>query len=143
MTPPVDQALLHRLSGACCRPERSGHGVHHVFIGVDRVEPGEPDPIGMFIDPLGCNLQGEPGLPGPSRTMQRHQAVAIQQLGNDGQVTVNVSRQDYVGFREDLDHDQLCQSLADVFLDFLHMHREGQDARIVDRLDAMKIGIFS
>jgi hypothetical protein len=64
-------------------------------------------------------------------------------FGNDGQVTVNISRSDYVGFREDLDHDQLCQSLADVFLDFLHMHLEGQDARIVDRLDAMKIGVFS
>ena len=64
-------------------------------------------------------------------------------FGNDGQLTVNVSREDYLGFREDLDHDQLCQSLADVFLEFLHMHLEGQDTRIVDRLDAMKIGVFS
>ena len=44
---------------------------------------------------------------------------------------------------EDLDHDQLCRMLADVFLDFLDMHRKGQDARILDRLDAMKIGVFS
>ena len=64
-------------------------------------------------------------------------------FGNDGDITVNVSETDYSAFREDLDHDQLCRSLADVFLDFLEMHRKGQDGRILDRLDAMKIGIFS
>lgn len=64
-------------------------------------------------------------------------------FGNDGNITVNVSETDYCAFREDLDHDQLCRSLADVFLDFLDMHRKGQDGRILDRLDAMKIGIFS
>lgn len=64
-------------------------------------------------------------------------------FGNDGNITVNVSETDYSAFREDLDHDQLCRSLADVFLDFLEMHRKGQDGRILDRLDAMKIGIFS
>ena len=64
-------------------------------------------------------------------------------FGNDGHITVNVSESDYSAFREDLDHDQLCRSLADVFLDFLDMHRKGQDGRILDRLDAMKIGVFS
>ena len=64
-------------------------------------------------------------------------------FGNDGNITVNVSETDYSAFLEDLDHDQLCRSLADVFLDFLDMHRKGQDGRILDRLDAMKIGIFS
>lgn len=64
-------------------------------------------------------------------------------FSNDGNITVNVSESDYGAFREDLDHDQLCRSLADVFFDFLDMHRKGQDGRILDRLDAMKIGIFS
>ena len=35
------------------------------------------------------------------------------------------------------------RSLADVFVDFLEMHRKGQESRILDRLDAMKIGLFS
>ena len=64
-------------------------------------------------------------------------------FGNDGQVNVHISQRDYVHFREDLDFDQLCRSLADVFVDFLEMHRKGQDSRIMDRLDAMKIGLFS
>jgi hypothetical protein len=62
---------------------------------------------------------------------------------NDGNVTVNISQADYAAYTEDLDHDQLCRSLADVFLDFLDMHLKGQDARVLDRLDAMKIGVFS
>jgi hypothetical protein len=64
-------------------------------------------------------------------------------FGNDGQVTVNVSQSDYHAYREDLDHDQLCRSLADVFIEFMQMHEKGQDARILDRLDAMKISVFS
>ncbi|MGD9020881.1 MAG: hypothetical protein PVF46_03735 [Lysobacterales bacterium] len=64
-------------------------------------------------------------------------------FGNDGQVNVHISQRDYVNFREDLDFDQLCRSLADVFVDFLELHRKGQDSRIMDRLDAMKIGLFS
>lgn len=62
---------------------------------------------------------------------------------NDGQVSVNISEGDYLTYREDFDFDQLCRSLADVFIDFLNMYRKGQETRILDRLDAMKIGIFS
>ncbi len=64
-------------------------------------------------------------------------------FGDDGGVTVNISEADYLAYRDDLDFDRLCQSLADVFLDFFEMHRKGQDARIIDRLDAMGVGIFS
>lgn len=64
-------------------------------------------------------------------------------FGNDGQVNVNISERDYIEFRDDLDFDQLCRSLADVFIDFLNMHRKGQESRIIDRLDAMQIGFFS
>ena len=61
----------------------------------------------------------------------------------DGDVTVNISLSDYHAYREDLDFDQLCRSLADVFIGFFEMHRKGQDGRILDRLDAMKISVFS
>lgn len=60
-----------------------------------------------------------------------------------GNISVSISEADYASYREDLDHDQLCRSLADVFLEFFDMHRKGRDERILDRLDAMKIGLFS
>lgn len=62
---------------------------------------------------------------------------------NDGQVNVNIAEGDYLAFRDDFDFDQLCRSLADVFIDFLNLYRKGQETRIIDRLDAMKIGVFS
>ena len=61
----------------------------------------------------------------------------------EGNITVNISAADYLEFKEDFDFDHLCSSLADVFVDFLDMHRKGQDTRILDRLDAMKVGIMS
>ncbi len=62
---------------------------------------------------------------------------------NDGQVSVNISQGDYLAFRDDFDFDQLCRSLAKVFIDFMNMYRKGQQSRIIDRLDEMKIGVFS
>jgi hypothetical protein len=62
---------------------------------------------------------------------------------SDGSVSVNVSHADYLAYREDLDLDALCRSLADTFIDFLELHRGGRDSRILDRLDAMKVGVFS
>ena len=62
---------------------------------------------------------------------------------DDGNVTINISQADYLAYRDDLDFDQLCQSLADVFLGFLDLHRRGNDVRVVDRMDAMKVGVFS
>jgi len=62
---------------------------------------------------------------------------------SEGNITVNISAADYLEFKEDFDFDHLCSSLADVFVDFLEMHRKGQDTRILDRLDAMKVGVMS
>lgn len=64
-------------------------------------------------------------------------------FASDGQVSVNISQADYFAFRDDFDFDQLCRSLAEIFIDFLRMYRKGQETRIMDRLDAMKIGVFS
>jgi hypothetical protein len=64
-------------------------------------------------------------------------------FGDDGRVTVNISEADYLLYRDDLDFDRLCRSLADLFIEFLELHRSGRSRRIVDRLDAMKVGLFS
>ena len=67
----------------------------------------------------------------------------LDPFASDGQVSVNISQGDYFAFRDDFDFDQLCRSLADIFIEFLGMYRKGQETRIMDRLDAMKIGVFS
>lgn len=61
----------------------------------------------------------------------------------NGQVSVNISKTDYYDFQDDLTFDRLCQSLADLFIEFLEMYRKDQGVRIIDRLNKVRIGIFS
>jgi len=65
--------------------------------------------------------------------------VSIDYSGN---VAVNISRQDYYNYREDLSFDQLCESLANLFVDFLMLYKKDESIRIMDRLNALKIGPF-
>ncbi len=62
---------------------------------------------------------------------------------SEGNVTVNISKDDYYLYRDDLSFDQLCTSLADLYVEFLDMYRRGETVRIIDRLNAVKAGFFS
>ncbi|MBN1163550.1 MAG: hypothetical protein JXB45_03150 [Candidatus Krumholzibacteriota bacterium] len=61
---------------------------------------------------------------------------------NRGNVSVNIARRDYYSYQDELSFDQLCESLGNLFVDFLRMHRRGEEVRIMDRLDALRIGPF-
>ena len=62
--------------------------------------------------------------------------VAIDYQGN---ITVNITEEDYLLFKMDLDFDQLCQSLGDLFQDFLELSKQGQESRIIDRMNALRL----
>ena len=62
---------------------------------------------------------------------------------SEGDVTVNISKDDYYLYRDDLSFDQLCTSLADVYVEFLDLYRRDLTVRIIDRLNSVKIGFFS
>jgi len=57
----------------------------------------------------------------------------------DGNITVNITEEDYLLFKMDLDFDQLCQSLGDLFREFLELSKQGQDSRIIDRMNALRL----
>lgn len=61
----------------------------------------------------------------------------------DGQVSVHISRKDYLDFREDLAFDHLCESLGQLFITFAGFYMQGNKVRILDRLNTVKTGIFS
>jgi len=65
--------------------------------------------------------------------------VAIDYAGN---ISVNITQEDYLLFKQDLDFDQLCQSLGDVFVEFLEYSKSGQETRIIDMMDALRLNPF-
>jgi hypothetical protein len=61
----------------------------------------------------------------------------------DGEVSVHIAQKDYLDYREPLAFDQLCNSFGQVFIDFFELVNRGEGIRAVDRMDDLKISIFS
>ncbi|WP_321371101.1 hypothetical protein [uncultured Draconibacterium sp.] len=61
----------------------------------------------------------------------------------DGQVSVHISRKDYLDYKEDLAFDHLCESMGKLFITFADFYMRGDKVRILDRLNSVKLGIFS
>jgi hypothetical protein len=75
-----------------------------------------------------------------SRNISRDTWVCFDSEGN---VTVNISKDDYFLYRDDLSFDRLCSSLADLYVEFFEIYRKGETVRIIDRLNAVKVGFLS
>jgi hypothetical protein len=61
----------------------------------------------------------------------------------DGHVSVQITQRDYLNFQEDLNFDQLCQSLGDLFVEFIDLYRTKQGVRILDRMNALKFPYYA
>jgi hypothetical protein len=61
----------------------------------------------------------------------------------DGKVAVNITQDDYLLFKQDLDFDKLCQSLGNVFMEFMELSQNGKESQIVDRMNALRLHPFS
>jgi len=61
----------------------------------------------------------------------------------DGNITVNITEKDYLLFKMDLDFDQICQSLGNVFGEFLQLSKDGKDSQIIDRMNALRLNPFN
>ena len=64
-------------------------------------------------------------------------------FGFDGHISSHVSRSDYLKFRNALSFDQLCDSLGRTFIGFLELYLEGNESRIIDRLNDFKTNILA
>jgi len=60
-----------------------------------------------------------------------------------GYVTVNISRRDYLDYKEELSFDQLCDNLGKLFIKFLECYRKGEANRIVYKLNELGLGLTS
>ena len=61
----------------------------------------------------------------------------------NGHVAVNIVREDYLKFRENLSFNQICENMGALFIDFFDMYKKGDGIHILDRLNSLRMGIFS
>ncbi len=64
-------------------------------------------------------------------------------INYDGKVSVNISKADYLDYKEDLAFEQLCNSLSDVIIDFIDLFIDGREVRIIDKMDNLRINVFT
>jgi len=62
---------------------------------------------------------------------------------SNGDVSVNISHRDYLNYNEELSFDQLCESLGNLFIDFVEMFQRGEGTRVIDRMNNVGISPFS
>jgi len=72
-----------------------------------------------------------------------HQETTWISFDFDGDVSVHIAQKDYLDYIEPLAFDKLCESLGQLFIEFAEMHRRGEGVRIIDRMDALRMGYFS
>jgi hypothetical protein len=61
----------------------------------------------------------------------------------DGEVSVHIAQKDYLNYRQPLAFDQLCTSFGRIFIDFFDLYNKGEGVRVIDRMDDLRISIFS
>jgi hypothetical protein len=61
----------------------------------------------------------------------------------DGNVTVHISQDDYFLYRDSLAFDKLCQSLADLFIEFMDLYQNGEERQLIYRLNALNLNIIT
>jgi len=75
-----------------------------------------------------------------SKTYHDRTWVSFDQQGN---VTVNISQDDYFMYREQWAFDQLCISLGNLFIDFMEHYKNGSEARIIQSMNALNLNIIT
>lgn len=61
----------------------------------------------------------------------------------EGNITVNISRTDYLAYKDELSFDQLCENLGKLFAEFMDYYRKGEGDRIIYKLDELKLSVTS
>ncbi len=64
-------------------------------------------------------------------------------LDFDGTVSAHISKNDYLEYKKNLNFNSLTLSLGNVFIDFFEDMKKGEEIRIIDKLNEVKVGYFS
>lgn len=64
-------------------------------------------------------------------------------INYNGNVSVNISKDDYLDYKDDLAFEQLCLALSDQIIEFMKLFLDGRKVRIIDKLDNLKLNVFT
>jgi len=56
-----------------------------------------------------------------------------------GNVTVSMSKRNYLDYKEELSFDQLCSNLGQLFIGFMEYYKKGEAERIIYQLNELKL----
>jgi hypothetical protein len=74
----------------------------------------------------------------PEKFRQDRSWIAFDFQGN---VTVNISKKDYINYKDELSFDQLCENLGKLFIEFMRYYRKGEADRILYKLNELGLGL--
>lgn len=60
----------------------------------------------------------------------------------DGNVTVRITKKEYLQYKDKLSFDQLCDSLGKLFIEYIDLFVKGEGIRIIDRFNTLKLNPF-
>ncbi|MBA4319090.1 MAG: hypothetical protein C0412_11885 [Flavobacterium sp.] len=60
----------------------------------------------------------------------------------DGNISAHISKKDYLDYKYNLEFDNLTEALGNLFIDFFNNFRNGEELRIIDKLNEAKVGIY-
>jgi hypothetical protein len=60
----------------------------------------------------------------------------------EGNVTANITKEDYLQYKDALSFDQLTDSLGNLFKEFLELFKNKNSVRIIDKMNALKLSPF-
>ncbi|UCC39503.1 MAG: hypothetical protein JSV96_17250 [Candidatus Aminicenantes bacterium] len=55
----------------------------------------------------------------------------------NGNISVHIAKKDYQKYKEEFTFDQLCSSLANLFIEFLELYQKGKSREVIDKLNAI------
>lgn len=58
-------------------------------------------------------------------------------FSNSGQVSVRIAKSDYQAYKQELTFDHLCDSLGNVFKEFMQLYRSGEKKKILEWLNSV------
>ncbi len=64
-------------------------------------------------------------------------------IDKDGNVQAQISKKDYLKYKESLAFDQLVESIGQLFIDFFERYKNGEEVRIIYELNRIKAHPFS